>query len=290
MLKFIKQARAAFTMLSPEEVRKSARQPIAFGLVATNGRGYEEMEGLLIPASAPEETRAGLKASVHRASDPGVPDKVDLVLYEDGVPGPQGTYIFHRDDPERTVLEIVRENDDIALALARQYPAFRRIVVERIIQSVARENAFFAIATALPDVIPSLIELPWAFGEFASDTAFLTANQIRMAFLIAAASDKEIGFAQQKAEIAGIAASAFGWRAIARELVGKIPFGGGLIPKGAVAYAVTFAIGKGLEYTHHANEPFTAAQHRQAYLQAYEEGKSVARTIAEQQRPAQPGS
>jgi uncharacterized protein (DUF697 family) len=288
MLKLIKQARAAFSLLSPDEVRNRAHQPITFGLVATDGRGYQEMESLLIPEAAPEPLRANLKTMVHRAGDPGVPNKVDLVLYEDGVPGPRGTYVFHRGNPERTMLEIVRDNDDIALALARQYPAFRKIVVERIIQSVARENAFFAIATALPDVIPSLMELPWAFGEFASDTVFLTVNQIRMAFLIAAASNKEIGFAQQKAEIAGIAASAFGWRAIARELVGKIPFGGGLIPKGAVAYAVTFAIGKGLEHMHHANVPFTHAQHRQAYLEAYEQGKSVAESIADRARLPEP--
>jgi hypothetical protein len=41
--------------------------------------------------------------------------------------------------------------------------------------------------------VPSLVELPWAFGEFASDTMFLTGNQIRMAFAIAAACGKEGG-------------------------------------------------------------------------------------------------
>ena len=90
------------------------------------------------------------------------------------------------------------------------------------------------LVTALPDVIPSLIELPWAAGEFASDTAFLTMNQVRMAFLIAGASDQDVGYREQRAQIAGIVAGAFGWRALARELAGKIPFGGGLIPKAAI--------------------------------------------------------
>jgi len=39
------------------------------------------------------------------------------------------------------------------------------------------------VITALPDIIPSIVDLPWSIGEFASDTAFLTINQIRMAFL-----------------------------------------------------------------------------------------------------------
>ena len=82
-----------------------------------------------------------------------------------------------------------------------------------------------------------LISLPWAIAEFASDSAFLTMNQIRMAFMIAGGSDREVGYMEQKSEIAGVIASAFGWRALARELVGKIPFGGGLIAKAGVAYA-----------------------------------------------------
>ena len=155
----------------------------------------------------------------------------------------------------------------MALPLARQFPCFRKPVVEDIIQSVSRENALFAITTALPNVIPNLIELPWAFGEFASDTVFLTANQIRMAFVIAAASGREIGVAHQKVEIASLVAGAFGWRALARELAGMIPLGEGLIPKGAIAYAATFLIGKGLEHFYHANVPYTpgaARQHVQA--------------------------
>ena len=108
-------------------------------------------------------------------------------------------------------------------------------------------------ATALPDIVPSLVELPWAFGEWASDTAFLTANQFRMAFQIAAMYGHEVGFLDQKGQILVIAGGAFGWRAIARELVGKIPMGGGLIPKGAIAYAGTYVVGKALEKWHDAS-------------------------------------
>jgi len=99
---------------------------------------------------------------------------------------------------------------------------------------------------------------------------------VRMAFLLAAAGGREPGFARQKAEILAIAAGAFGWRAIARELAGKIPFGGGLIPKGAIAYAATFAVGKALERFYYAGAPFTPEEHAEAYRLAYERGKLVA--------------
>ena len=150
-----------------------------------------------------------------------MPDHVDLVLYDRGPCRSAGTYTFHPGDPDATVREILHGNDDIAVPLARQFPAFRKQVVERLIHTISRENALFAVATALPDVVPNLLELPWVFGEWASDTAFLTANQIRMAFLIAAACDREIGFSRQKLEILSIGGGAFGWRAIARELVGQ---------------------------------------------------------------------
>jgi uncharacterized protein (DUF697 family) len=165
------------------------------------------------------------------------------------------------------------------LALARQFPAFRRRVVENTIHSIARENALFAVATALPDVVPSLMELPWSFGEWASDTTFLTANQVRMAFLIGAACDREVGFAQQRLEILSIIGSAFGWRAIARELVGKIPLGGGLIPKGAIAYAGTFVMGKGLEYLYRANTPLPPEERKSVYRQAFERGQAVVESM-----------
>jgi uncharacterized protein (DUF697 family) len=265
MLRMIQQARAAISMLNPGEVRDRATRPIDIGLVAANSAGYAEIEDFLLPADMPAGERAAAGERIHGAGDPHVPETVDLVIYEQGIPRNRGAYTFHRNDPEATIKEILRGQEDMALALARQFPVFRKPVVNSVIQSVAQENALFAVATALPNVVPNLIELPWIFGEFASDTAFLTANQVRMAFVIAAAYGKDPAIAQQKAEILSIVAGAFGWRALARELVSHIPLGGGLIPKGAIAYAGTFAVGKSLEYFHSTERRFSTNQHREAY-------------------------
>jgi hypothetical protein len=284
MLKMVKQARAAFSLLNPEEVQSRAERPVSFGLVAAGGSGYAELEDFLLPAGVADQPRLALMERVHRAGDPGAPVNVDLVLYEHRVQCRPGAYTFDRDDPESMVRQILEEHDELALPLARQYPAFRKPVVEGIIRAISRENALFAFATALPDVVPSLVELPWAFGEFATDTAFLTGNQIRMAFQLAAACGREAGLGRQKAEILSIVAGAFGWRAIARELVGKIPLGGGLIPKSAIAYAGTFVVGKGLEYLYRANAPYPKELRREAYREAFERGKQVAASL----RPGKP--
>lgn len=279
MLQYLKQAKSALSLLNPDEVRQRAERPLVVGLVAQGGAAYADMEDFLMPSAVSHEQRVQTLRSVFRASDPGIPEKYDLVLYEQGLPCPATAFTFFRDDPGRTVEEIVKARDELGLALARSFSPFRKPVVDRVIASVARENAIFAVASALPNVVPSVLELPWAFGEFASDTAFITMNQVRMAFLVAGASDKPVGYNNQLAELISIGAGAFGWRALARELVGFIPLGGGLIPKGAIAYAATYVLGKGLEHFYGVGYGYTRSQRRDAYQVAYDRGKDLVGTM-----------
>lgn len=262
-------------MLRPDEVRVRAERPLVIGLVAEGSPAYADIEDFLAPCEVSHEKRMQLMQFVYRASDPGIPDKYDLVLYQQGLPCPTTAFTFFRDDPMRTVNEILDARDDLSLALARNFFPFRKPVVDRTITSVARENAIFAVASALPNVIPNFLELPWAVGEFASDTAFITMNQVRMAFMVAAASDKKVGYSEQLVELISIGAGAFGWRALARELVSFIPLGGGLIPKGAIAFAATYVLGKGLEHFHGVGYGMTRTQRRDVYQVAYARGKDV---------------
>jgi hypothetical protein len=106
-----------------------------------------------------------------------------------------------------------------------------------------------------------------------------------MAFLLAAASDRLIGYGEQRGEIGSILAGAFGWRAIARELVGKIPFGGGLIPKAAIAYAGTVVAGRVLERLYREGYAMSRQERKDAYEGAFETGKRVARQLLEAVTP-----
>jgi len=277
-LRVLKEIRAAVANLNPEEVRAAAERPLTLGLVASSEAAFQSMEEFLLPSEKVSyRKRVETSALLHRNGD--IQERFDLVLCEDGIPCPQDAFTFYPEDAMRTVHEILAERDELSLALARNFYPFRQPVVDRIIHSVARDNALFALVTALPDIIPSIIELPWSIGEFASDTAFLTINQIRMAFLIAAASDKPVGYSLQKGEIASIVTGAFGWRAIARELVGKIPFGGGLIPKGAIAFAGTYVVGVGLDRFHRLGYGLSSAERRESYQAAFERGKGIVQLV-----------
>src|SRR5437870_4843161 len=181
-VRVLKEIRAAVANLNPQEVRASAERSLDIGLVASSDAAFAAMEEFLLPPEKISHLRRNDALPIlHRAGQRGIPDRFDLVLCEAGLPCPENEFTFHMDNPMRTVREILDESPELSLPLARAFYPFREPVVDRIIQSVARDNTLFAVVTALPDVIPSILELPWAIGEFASDTAFLTINQIRMA-------------------------------------------------------------------------------------------------------------
>ncbi|HCC55736.1 MAG TPA: hypothetical protein DEQ47_00450 [Solibacterales bacterium] len=275
-LGILRNVKAAFTNLNPDKVRASAHRELQIGLAADSEEAYASMEDALLPAGSEERWRGLGQLSRANGKIATVPD---LVFYEPGVPAPSYGFTLHAGDLARTVDEVLDARPELELALAHQFPPFRDCVIERIIKRTARENALFSVVTALPDFVPSLIELPWAVGEFASDTAFLTINQVRMSFEIAGASGKDIGYQHQKAEIAAIIASAFGWRAIARQLAGKIPLGGGMIIKGAIAYAGTYAVGRGLESVMRFGRKHSNGERRDLFDKAYDVGKAVSHSL-----------
>ncbi|HVW85143.1 MAG TPA: hypothetical protein VHB50_10705 [Bryobacteraceae bacterium] len=277
-LSVLKDIRKIYAGLNADEIRGTAWQDVNVGLMASHRDVYDRMERFLAPPALDPYSRAQALRAIHPAD--GQPDRFDFVLCEPGIPVPRNGYTFESDGSGSLINAIVGEHQDREMALARTFPMFRPAVAGKINARVSRENAFFAIVTALPNVVPSLLELPWTIGEFATDTAFLTMNQVRMALMLAATHGRPVGYAEQKAEIAGIVAGAFGWRAIARELVGKIPLGGGLIPKAAVAFAGTYVIGLGLDKVNRTGSGLTKEERRDAYADAFARGKEVVRELA----------
>jgi hypothetical protein len=281
--KILKQIREAVEQLNPNEVRGTAEQPIAVRLAAESSAGYAAMEDFLIPRTVSRKKRFELTAIVYRSGDPEIPEKGDLDIVEAGLDAPEGAFRFDAENPSKLVADVLADKQDLGLPLARAFPPFRGPVVEKIISNVARENAIFSIMTAMPDLAPGF-SLPWAIPEAVSDTTVLTINQIRMAFLLAAASDRPVGYREQKAEIGSLVAGAFGWRTLARELASKIPFGGGIIPKAGIAFAGTYVAGLSLERLYRLGYGLTRAERKLAYGEALARGRKVAAGLLESVR------
>ncbi len=281
-----RQVKQALSNLNAKEVRLAAERPVCVGLVAASAESLGQMETYFAPAHLSPARRAEAVRMLVRGSH----SHCDVEIYESGLLRPARAFSFDSESPDDCVRRVIRAREDLALPLARTLYPFRKPVSHHMIRAVSKENALFCLATALPDIVPGLGSIGWAVGEFGSDAAFLTMNQIRMAFHLAAASDHPVGFREQRSEVASIVAGAFGWRALARELIGKIPFGGGLIPKAAIAYAGTFVVGKSLERLYRLGYGFSRNERRAVYEEAFEHGKQIAGMLLEGMRPRRAAS
>lgn len=270
-LALLRQVKHALRNLNPADVREEAAREVRIGIVASSAELLGRMEAFLAPPHMSAERRTEALRSIIRGEA-----GCDIVLHEASLLGHKGAFAFDLEAPEPCIRRVLKERPELMLPLARRFFPFRKPASQRIVRDVAQENALFCLATALPDVVPSIFSLPWAVGEYSSDAIFLTVNQIRMAFLLAAASDRPLGYREQKAEIASIAASSFGWRALARELAGKIPLGGGLVPKAAIAWAGTFALGLSMERLYRLGYGFSREERVAVYKEAFQHGKEVA--------------
>ncbi len=280
----LQQVRRAVGNLNPQDVRNTSERPLAIRLVASSDGGYSAIEDFFSPPTVSRRKRLEQRQALFRADDPASPESVDLEIHEEGLLCPDDAFVYSHDDPGRVVRDILDRKEDLGLPLSRYFGPFRGPVTERTIAAISKENALFSLMTALPNIAPSIIQLPWSVAEVGSDTAFLTVNQIRMLFLLAGASDRPLGYREQRAEIASIIAGAFGWRAVARELVGKIPFGGGLVPKAAVAYAGTYVVGKSAERLYRIGYGYSREERKIAYGEALKYGKKVAKSILDRRR------
>jgi hypothetical protein len=253
-------------------VREDADRVVRISLVAASPESLGRMETFFAPPHFSMERRAEAVRLLVRGPALGC----DLEVYDAALLRPSKGFALDLDAPDECIRRILKKREDLMLPLARHLYPFRKPAAHKIIRAVAKENAMFSLATAIPDIVPSLASIPWAVGEFTSDTAFLTMNQIRMAFQLAAVSDRPIGYREQKSEVGSIIAGAFGWRALARELVGKVPFGGGLIPKAGIAYAATYAVGLSLERLYRLGYGFTRDERKAVYEEAFQHGKQIA--------------
>jgi uncharacterized protein (DUF697 family) len=112
------------------------------------------------------------------------------------------------------------------VALAGRLPALRPAVCGQLVESTSRQNGIVGAAVFVPGV----------------DLPVLTLNQLRLVLRIAAAHGQEVGPARLP-EALGILGAAFGFRTVARSLVGLVPWVGWAV-KGGVAYGGTRALGE----------------------------------------------
>ncbi|MBM2810901.1 MAG: hypothetical protein HW416_1660 [Chloroflexi bacterium] len=128
-----------------------------------------------------------------------------------------------------------------SLSLGRSASRLREPLAERIIGETSAANAQFALQSSLVSLIPVV----GGVTAVTSDMLVLTKNQAMMVYKLAGLYGRDVSNWQALAiEIAPVIGSAFLWRSIARSVVGLIPAAASAVPKTAIAYTGTVAVGE----------------------------------------------
>jgi uncharacterized protein (DUF697 family) len=170
--------------------------------------------------------------------------------------------------------------DERPLAFAHQLPPFRRLVFEQIIEQTARANATYSLTTGLAESVP-VLTVPLNLG----DMVILTKNQLLMSYRLVLAAGRDGEPRTLLTEILGVLGGGLIFRQLARQLVGLIPVAG-LIPKVAIAYGGTWAIGRAVVLWATEGRAVTVETVRALSTEGLERGRRLARELVARARPA----
>jgi len=172
---------------------------------------------------------------------------------------------FDRAEADRMRALISEGLGDRAMAFARSYPVFRPAVIARLISETSIANAEFSFVANIPSLIP-VIGGAMTLG---ADMIVLTKNQMMMVYKIAASSDRPLD--NQNAifrEMIPVIGQGLIWRTVAREATSFLPFAAGTIPKIAISFTGTYALGRAADYYYRVGKKPTRLQREDFYRQA----------------------
>ncbi len=255
--------------LSTEEVRLLADKRFRIALVGSPVRTHDVAEQLLegLPLPEREKSREFLICSTTVPAEPA-DILIDCGGAEEPVIGEHYTWLLP-EHGEAVVKQAIRDLPGLAVALARRFPIFREPAVEYLIKEASRVNGQIAMVSAIPGIIPiATVILPPAA---VADIVLLTKNQIMLLLKIAAALGLSYHTRDRLKEIVPVVAGAMGWRSLAREFVGMVPGGVGVLVKGAIAYAGTYVVGRSAYWFWTTGEQLSRRQKEKLYRQMLEE-------------------
>lgn len=163
---------------------------------------------------------------------------------------------LHRDTLRgRVFVHMVDASKGVEIAVGRRLPPLRETVAAKLTRDAANNALKVALASAVVDHVPVIGIVLGAFAS-AGDMVAITGIQMMLLLHIQAAYGKDPDV-QRMWQLLPVIGGGFGWRTLARELVGFVPVAGIAI-KGAIAYAGTIVVGEGatffLEHGHHMSK------------------------------------
>ncbi|MCA9862898.1 MAG: hypothetical protein KC432_07755 [Thermomicrobiales bacterium] len=230
------------------------------GLALTGAEG--QFSSMYRAANEPLDDLGRLDAAVVWDPDrTGAGSRVSTAVQYDSPPVPIVRFEGTGPDDERAIeqlrLDILRRNGDRVTGFGRALPAFRQAAARQVIDETSIANAQFSIVSNLPALIPIIGGLAAAGADF----IVLTKNQVIMLYKLAAIYGRNLN--DQRTilqEVLPVVGAGLVWRTLAREASAVLPFAAGAVPKLAIAYAGTVAVGRAAEYYYRTGLKPTRAQ------------------------------
>ena len=205
----------------------------------------------------PERTGAGSRvAEALRFESPPVP----IVRFEGSGPD-------DRDAVDRLRADIMKRNAERAPAFGRALPAFRAAAAKQVIDETSAANAQFSLVSNIPAILPVVGNIAAAGADF----IVLTKNQVMMLYKLAAVFGRDLR--DQRTilqDVLPVVGAGLIWRTAARQAATWLPFAAGTIPKLAIAYVGTMAVGRAAEFYYRTGLKPTRSQMDQFARQAAE--------------------
>jgi uncharacterized protein (DUF697 family) len=167
---------------------------------------------------------------------------------------------------------------DLRLAMARRLPPLRPAVFDATIDETSKANASYALTTGFAEVMP-LLTVPLNLG----DMIVLTKNQLVMSYRLVLAAGRDGEPRALIGEILGVLGGGLLFRQLARQLVGMIPIAG-LVPKVAIAYGGTWAIGRAVVLWATEGREVSQDLVRSLSNEGLQRGRTVAARLVDQAR------
>ena len=269
-----------FHSLNVAAIAQEAERPFHLALIGTVDQAALLAARLALETSAPRdlglEGPVDLRPYLGYYSDAQSVPAQSLRLEAEALTGDESGLA-------ETLAKVILAHPELRLSLARHVPAFRPAVAAQLIGDASKDNARIALISALPGILPitAFLSPATALG----DMVILTRNQIILLLKIAAAYGKDVDLRARTRELLPVVGSAFGWRAAARELIGLVPGGIGLVVKGSIAYAGTYTVGKAAVIYYSTGKKLTTPRLRQLYRDSLKEAGLRIRPLLQRVRP-----
>lgn len=204
-----------------------AEQPLTDGnglLVHAAVADHDPTLAAAVLAGAKREGRRALALVVGTADER---DAIERLLLASRPLEPSNiAHLTSLKDKEPVLAAVARALEDEAVAAGRRHPALRDAVGDLLIARAARQSGAVGVIAVVPG----------------ADMPVITLVQVRLVAQLGALHGRPLD-SRRGVEIAGVLASAFGWRALARRALTAVPIAGFAV-RGGVAYTATRTVGE----------------------------------------------